>query len=97
MMAKLERKKLFLAYVFAALTPLLLIFDTVEAHKYTRLEKEVALLEKRQAELVERNRLLISEISLLSSSDRIERIAENDLGMHRARTEDIVRVELQRR
>ena len=97
MMRKFGGKKLFLTYLFAVLIPLLLIFETVEAHKYMRLEEEVELLEKKQVEIVEKNRLLISEISLLSSSDRIERIAENDLGMHRAKTEDIVRVELQRK
>ncbi|MBR0033032.1 MAG: cell division protein FtsL [Treponema sp.] len=97
MMRKFGRKKLFLTYLFAVFIPLLLIFEAVEAHKYTRLEEEVSLLEKKQVELVEKNRLLISEISLLSSSDRIEKIAENELGMHRAKTEDIVRVELQRK
>lgn len=96
-MRKFGRKKLFLTYFFAVFTPLLLIFEAYEAHKYTKLQEEVEQLEKKQVELVEKNRLLISEISLLSSSDRIEKIAENELGMHRAKTEDIVRVELQRK
>ena len=51
-------------------------------------------MEKSQVQLVEKNRELISEISVLSSSDRIERIAERDLGMHKAQKEDIVRVEI---
>ena len=37
---------------------------------------------------------MISDISVLSSSDRIEKIAEDDLGMHKANTGDIVRVEI---
>ena len=93
---KFGRKKLVLTYFFVAAIPLLLIFEVYEAHKYTMLQEEVSELEKKQVELVEKNRQLISEISVLSSSERIEKIAETDLGMHRAKTEDIVRVELQR-
>ena len=37
---------------------------------------------------------LISDISMPSSSDRIENLAENELGMHKAKSEDIVRVEI---
>ena len=51
-------------------------------------------MEKKQIELVEQNRKLISDISVLSSSERIEKIAEGELGMRKANTEDIVRVEI---
>ena len=56
--------------------------------------KEIKSLEKKQIELVEQNRKLISDISVLSSSERIEKIAEGELGMRKANTEDIVRVEI---
>ena len=38
------------------------------------------------------NKKLITDISLLSSSDRIEKIAEEDLGMRQAESKEIVRV-----
>ena len=38
--------------------------------------------------------VLISDISLLSSTDRIEKIATEELGMHKAETSDIVRVQM---
>ena len=44
--------------------------------------------------MIEQNKKLIGDISLLSSTDRIERIATDELGMHKAETEDIVRVEM---
>ena len=50
--------------------------------------------EKKKERLIEQNKKLVSDISLLSSTDRIERIATEELGMHKAETEDIVRVEM---
>ena len=83
-----------LVYLFALLIPVLLILSAVHANRYAALKRELSGLEKSQVQLVEKNRELISEISVLSSSVRIERIAERDLGMHKAQKEDIVRVEM---
>ncbi len=83
-----------LVYFIALLIPLLLVLQTIQVHKYKTLQSEVKELERKQVELVEENRKLISDISVLSSSDRIEKIAEEELGMHKADTEDIVRVEI---
>ena len=83
-----------LVYLAAAAIPALLIVDVVQAQRYERLKSEVRALELKQVELVEKNKKLISDISVLSSSDRIERIAEYELGMRKANTDDIVRVEI---
>ena len=45
---------------------------------------------KQLEELVEENKKLISDISLLSSTDRIEKIATEELGMHKAETSDTI-------
>ena len=50
--------------------------------------------EKKQERLIEQNKKLVSDISLLSSTDRIKRIATDELGMHKAETKDIVRVDM---
>ncbi|WP_287404553.1 cell division protein FtsL, partial [Treponema sp.] len=83
-----------IVYLFALLIPVLLIINAFQADKFTKLRDEVEDMQKEQVEMVEKNRELISEISVLSSSDRIERIAERDLGMHKAKKEEIVRVEI---
>ena len=44
---------------------------------------------------MEENKKLITDISLLSSGQRISNIAENELGMHKAESEEIVRVEME--
>ena len=83
-----------LTCVLAISIPLLLLVLGIQAKNYAYLSKEVADLEKKQEQLVEENKKLISDISLLSSTDRIEKIATEELGMHKAETSDIVRVQM---
>lgn len=78
----------------ALAVPVLLFFNTIQARRYAKLKQQVESLEKKQGELVEENRKLITDISILSSSDRIENLAENELGMHKAEKNEIVRVEI---
>ncbi|MDE5897805.1 MAG: septum formation initiator family protein [Treponemataceae bacterium] len=80
--------------VLAALIPLLLIAYGFQTRRYAELAREISELERRQEELIEQNKKLVGDISLLSSSERIETIASEELGMHKARSEDIVRVEM---
>ncbi|MDO4506555.1 MAG: cell division protein FtsL [Spirochaetales bacterium] len=72
--------------------PGLLILNGIQSSKYRTLKKEVEDLERKQETLIEENKKLITDISLLSSSDRIEKIAEEDLGMRQAESKEIVRV-----
>ncbi len=94
MSSKGDRKRTIAAYIIAVLIPVLFLVQAVQAHRYKKLQQEIKKLENKQVELVDQNRKLISEISVLSSSDRIEKISEEELGMHKARTEDIVRVDM---
>ena len=94
---KLNLKIHLMVYLFVILIPALLILNAVQANRYTKLKKELSNIEENQISLIEKNRELISEISMLSSSDRIERIAVNDLGMHKANKNEIVRVEINRK
>ena len=79
----------------ASLIPGLLILNAIQAERYMKVEREVRALEKKQVQLVEENKKLITDISLLSSGQRISNIAENELGMHKAESEEIVRVEME--
>lgn len=86
--------KIVFVCVVALCIPGMLILDAVQARKYADLKQQVIDLEKKQADLVEQNKKLITDISVLSGTDRIEKIAENELGMRQAQTEEIVRVEM---
>ncbi len=86
--------KVIAACIFALCIPALLVLNGVQARKYTDLERQIEELEKRQNDLIEQNKKLITDISLLSSSDRIEELARDSLGMRQAETEEIVRVNM---
>ena len=96
-MTKLKIKdffKIVLIALFALSIPVMLALYAIQAKKYTDLTKEIVELENKQEKLIEENKKLVSDIAVLSSADRIEKIAVEELGMHKAETEDIVRVEM---
>jgi len=74
--------------------PLMLCLYAVQARQYSKLNSEIKDLERKQEKLIEENKKLVSDIAVLSSADRIEKIAVEELGMHKAEAEDIVRVEM---
>lgn len=87
-------KTLFACLVALAI-PTLLILNGIQSRKYKELQDSVKELEEKQVKLVEENKKLITDISLLSSSDRIEKIATEELNMKEAQSDEIVRVEMQ--
>ena len=70
--------------------------ETLPVRELKILNKKKMKIRKKQEKLIAENKKLITDISVLSSSDRIETIAENDLGMRKAETEEIVRVEMRK-
>ncbi len=82
--------------VCALLVPALFALNAMQAARYMKIQNEVKALEQKQVELVEENKRLITDISLLSSGERIGKIAEEELGMRKAESEEIVRVEMRR-
>ena len=65
-----------------------------QSRQYMNIEKEVAELEIVQKDLIEKNKALVTDISVLSSSERIEKIAVEELGMRKATSDEIVRVSI---
>ena len=86
--------ELFFFCVFVLAIPFVLCLYAAQARRYTALTAEIRELERKQEKLIEENKKLVSDIAVLSSADRIEKIAVEELGMHKAETEDIVRVEM---
>lgn len=86
--------KVLLVCAFAISIPLMLTLYAMQAKRYTDLSREITELERTQEKLIEENKRLVSEISVLSSAERIEKIATEELGMHKAESDDIVRVEM---
>lgn len=86
----------FATIILAISIPGLLALASFETKRYATLEKEVSDLEKKQYELIEENKKLVSEIGMLSSSERIEKIAISEYGMRLAESDEIIRVEVGR-
>ena len=80
--------------ILALCIPAMLVCNALQAHKYADLERQIEDLEKRQQDLVDENKKLITDISLLSGSERVETIAEDELYMRKAETDEIIRVEM---
>ena len=87
--------KIRLLLFFCALTlPLTLGLAAWQANRHTELEWEVAQLESSQEEWMESNKRLIAGIAVLSSSERIENIAKNDLGLRKKRPEEVMQIHI---
>ncbi|GMO61307.1 MAG: hypothetical protein Ta2A_07350 [Treponemataceae bacterium] len=84
----------FYLFFCSSLIPLFLFFAYFQVNRYMGLKKEVQILEAQQEEMIENNKRLIAEISLLSSSERIETLAQ-EMGMSRAESNQIVRVKME--
>ena len=79
---------------FVLLIPFMLFMYGFQAKRYSKLKIEIKALEQKQEKLIEENKKIVNEISILSSADRIEKMAVEELGMHKAQADDIVRVEM---
>jgi cell division protein FtsL len=88
-------KKRYLAIYFAVLTiPLFLGLTVWQSDRYRNLEQDIRRLEQLQAEWVEGNKRLIAANAVLSSPQRIEYIAQKDLGLRKIRPENVLQVNI---
>lgn len=78
----------------AFVIPLLLVAGLFQVHRYKVLKAEVDELDSKQYTVIDANRRLVGEISLLAGSDRIEETAVDEYGMQESESEDIVRIKV---
>jgi cell division protein FtsL len=79
-------------YLMAFSIPLLLGLAAWQSARYGDLEREIRQLEKSQKEWIENNKRLIAGITVLSSPERIEHIARDELGMEKKQPEEVLQV-----
>ncbi|MBO6176548.1 MAG: cell division protein FtsL [Treponema sp.] len=80
-------------YVLMAVSiPLLLVLNGLQAKRYKVLEREMEAVKEKTVELIEENKKLNTDISVLASSERIEDKAVNEYGLHKAKTEETYRI-----
>ncbi|MCL1815420.1 MAG: septum formation initiator family protein [Treponema sp.] len=83
-------------YLFILSIPAFLALSAWQSSRYGDLERELKKLEKTQEEWVENNKRLIAGIAVLSSPDRIEHIARNQLGLQKKQPEEILQIAITR-
>lgn len=81
-------------FMFVLSIPALFALDSMQSCRYSDLENAVKALEKEQNASIETNKKLIIDIGILSSSARIEKLAVEKLGMHKAASDEILRIDI---
>lgn len=81
-----------LAVLLIFMIPLFLFFTVWQSMEYSALENEVQRLDQEQYHIININRRFISGITVLSSPERIEKLAVDELGMRKAEADEIMRI-----
>jgi cell division protein FtsL len=87
-------KRYLLIYSAALTIPVMLALVSWQSNRYLDLEQKTAALEREQEKWVESNNRLIAVIAMLSSSERIEHIARDQLGLNRVKPEDVLQIKI---
>jgi cell division protein FtsL len=83
-----------LLYLMVLAVPAFLGLTVWQSARYADLERELIRMEKTQGEWVEANKRLITGITILSSPDRVERVARDDLGLQKKKPEDVLQISI---
>lgn len=78
--------------LIALLLPAAAFFNVWQVFRYRELEKEIASLEDRQQELIEKNKQLIAGISVLQSPQRLEELAADELELEKIEPGRLIRI-----
>lgn len=87
-------KRYLFVYFVTLSIPVMFALVSWQSARYLDLERKTAVLEREQEEWVESNNRLIAAIAILSSSERIEHISQNQLGLSRIRPEDVLQIRI---
>ena len=91
---KIDSMKKLSAVALTLLIPLLLFAVVLQSSRYVSVEREIRDYDREQFKLIEENKRKISGISILSKPERIEKIAVEELGMRKALSAEILRIEI---
>jgi cell division protein FtsL len=87
------KRRLFVFFVSLSI-PALLALVSWQSARYLDLEEEITIIEKEQEKWLESNNRLIAAVAILSSSERIEHISRNQLGLSRVKPEDVLQIRI---
>jgi hypothetical protein len=88
------KKLVILLMVFSI--PVLLSFEVWQVFRFRHLKEEVLSMEEEQRQWLEENKKILANISLFSSPERIDKLAEETLGLSFLEPERVITVKLPR-
>ncbi len=83
-----------LAALLVISIPVLLFLSVFQSYRYDMLSRDVFELEQVQKDVFEKNKKIVMGIEFLKSPFRINKIAEEDLGLKKIDPDSILRIEL---
>ena len=90
-------KRFFLLYFITFTIPLFLGLTAWQSARYSDLEKQTKKLEIDQEKWVESNKHLIADIAIITTSEKVERIALEDMGLSKIQPENVLQVWIERK
>ena len=86
--------KRILAALMIVTVPILMFISVFQVYRYKQLEHEVAQLVQKQNGLIEMNKRMVANIAILSSPERIERLAVEELGLKKLADNRLIQIRL---
>lgn len=83
----------FLLLLIVATIPGIIFLTVRQVYNYNQIDNEVSSLIKNQRELFEQNKRMVANLSILSSPERIDGLAENILDLKKTAI-NTIRIEL---
>lgn len=86
-----------LLYIWVITIPLFFALNAWQSARYFQLAEEVERLEKVQGDQIEQNKRLVAGIAVLSSAERIEKIAKDELLLKKKGPQEIMQIHIGKR
>lgn len=82
--------------LLAIILPVAVFLNVWQVFRYKQLENEIAALEDRQQELIEKNKRIIAGISVLQSPQRLEELATEELDLRKIEPGELIIIETEK-
>ena len=84
--------KRWIVLILVIVIPAAAFLNVWQVFRYKQLENEIVRFEDRQQELLEKNRRLIAGMSVLQSPQRLDQLAEMELGLQKIEPGKLIRI-----
>lgn len=74
------------------LFPVLLCLNVWQSYRFQQVQDQLQTLQEKQVELLEKNKRALAALAVYSSPARVGALAEEDLALRKAGSEDIVHI-----